>query len=186
MGNQQSIANVNQTQLHYEVTGTGDPVVLIHGLGSDLRVWDAQFPVIAQRYRVLRYDTRGHGKSALPGSEPYAYADDLKALLDYCGMSRAHVVGQSVGGEIAIDYALAYPERVQSLVLVDSTVGGFQWSDDWNASWMPVFAAAGLWSGAWQAATRPGAAPRRRAAGAGWHCLRLRFRHPDRAGPGRR
>jgi pimeloyl-ACP methyl ester carboxylesterase len=139
---QQGLAEVNRTRLHNEVAGTGEPVVLIHGLGSDLRVWDAQFPVFAQHNRVLRYDIRGHGKSALPTSEPYAHADDLKALLDHCDMSRAHVIGQSIGGEIAINFALAYPERVQSLVLVDSTISGFQWSDDWNASWLPVFAAA--------------------------------------------
>jgi 3-oxoadipate enol-lactonase len=140
---QQGLAEVNRTRLHYEVAGTGDSVVCIHGLGSDLRVWDAQFPVFAQHYRVLRYDIRGHGKSTLPTSAPYAHAEDLKALLDHCGISRAHVIGQSMGGEIAINFALAYQERVRSLVLVDSGLGGYQWSDEWNASWMPVFAATG-------------------------------------------
>jgi 3-oxoadipate enol-lactonase len=139
---QQSIANVNQIQLHYEIAGTGDAVVLIHGFGGDLRIWDAQFPVLAQHYRVLRYDIRGHGKSAPPTSEPYAHADDLKALLDHCEISRAHVIGLSMGGEIAINFALAYPERVESLVLVGSSLGGFQWSDEWNASWVPIFTAA--------------------------------------------
>ena len=63
--NQQGLAEVNRTQLHYQIAGTGDSVVLIHGLGADLRIWDAQFPVFAQRYRVLRYDIRGHGKSGI-------------------------------------------------------------------------------------------------------------------------
>jgi 3-oxoadipate enol-lactonase len=142
MDSQRSITDVNRTQLHYEVAGTGDPVVFVHGFGGDLRIWDAQFPVFAQRYRVLRYDIRGHGKSALPTSEPYAHADDLKALLDHCEISRAHVIGLSMGGEIAVNFALAYPERVESLVLVGSSLGGFQWSDEWNASWVPIFTAA--------------------------------------------
>jgi len=139
---QQGVAEVNQTQLHYQVAGTGEPVVFIHGLGSDLRVWDAQFPFFAQHYRAVRYDIRGHGKSALPAREPYAHADDLKALLDFCDISRAHVIGHSMGGEIAINFTLAYPERVQSLVLVDSALGGFQWSGDYAASWRPVIEAA--------------------------------------------
>lgn len=139
---QQGVAEVNQTQLHYQVAGTGEPVVFIHGLGSDLRVWDAQFPFFAQHYRAVRYDIRGHGKSALPAREPYAHADDLKALLDFCDISRAHVIGHSMGGEIAINFTLAYPERVQSLVLVDSALGGFKWSDEYAASWTPVLAAA--------------------------------------------
>lgn len=139
---QKGVAEVNQTQLHYQVAGTGDAVVFIHGLGSDLRVWDAQFPFFAQHYRALRYDIRGHGQSALPAREPYAHADDLKALMDYCGIWRAHLMGHSMGGEIAINFALAYPERVQRLVLIDPALGGFQWSDDYAASWLPIVAAA--------------------------------------------
>lgn len=142
MGIQEGVAEANRTQLHFEVAGTGDAVVFIHGLGSDLRVWDAQFPVFAQQYRALRYDIRGHGQSALPTNEPYAHADDLKALLDYCGIWRAHLIGHSMGGEIAINFALAYPERVQRLVLIDSALGGFQWSDEYAASWLPIVAAA--------------------------------------------
>ena len=142
MDNQRGLAEVNRTRLYYEVEGTGDSVVFIHGFGSDARVWNAQFAVFAQQYRVLRYDIRGHGKSAVPTSEPYTHTDDLKALLDFCGMAHAHVIGQSVGGEIALDFALAYPDSVRSLVLVDATLGGFEWSDEWAASWLPIVSTA--------------------------------------------
>jgi 3-oxoadipate enol-lactonase len=142
MNNQSGLADVNGTQLYYEVAGTGDTVVFIHGLGADRRVWDAQFAVFAEHYRVLRYDVRGHGKSAVPTSERYSHADDLKALLNNFGIVRAHLIGQSMGGEIALNAALNYPECVRSLVLVDSALGGYQWSDEWNASWMPIFTAA--------------------------------------------
>lgn len=122
---QEGVAVVNQTQLHYQVAGTGDAAVFIHGFGSNLRIWDAQFPFFAQRYHALRYDMRGHGKSALPASEPYAHAHDLKMLIDFCGISRVHIIGHSMGGQIAINFALAYPECVQSLVLVDSALSGW-------------------------------------------------------------
>lgn len=139
---QEGVAVVNQTQLHYQVAGTGDAAVFIHGYGSNLRIWDAQFPFFAQHYRALRYDVRGHGQSALPACEPYAHADDIKALMDFCGISRVHIIRHSMGGQIAINFALAYPECVQSLVLVDSAPSGFQWSDGYAASWKPVLEAA--------------------------------------------
>jgi pimeloyl-ACP methyl ester carboxylesterase len=142
MDSQRGLADVIGTRLYHEVAGTGTDVVFVHGLGADLRIWDAQFEVFTEQYHVLRYDVRGHGKSTVPTNEPYAHADDLKALLNFCGMNRAHIIGQSMGGEIALNFALAYPESALSLVLVDSALGGYQWSQEWNASWMPIFTAA--------------------------------------------
>lgn len=67
-------AQVNGTRLYYEVTGAGDPIVLIHGLGVDIRIWEHQVAPLARAHTVIRYDTRGHGRSALPAQEPYSHA----------------------------------------------------------------------------------------------------------------
>jgi pimeloyl-ACP methyl ester carboxylesterase len=136
-----SYADVNGSRLYFEVTGSGDPVVFIHGMGADSRIWDLQVEPFAKSYSVIRYDIRGHGRSALPTEEPYAHADDLKALLDHLGIARAYVVGQSMGGEIAINVALAYPDQITSLVLADPGVEGYAWSAEWEESWAPIASA---------------------------------------------
>jgi pimeloyl-ACP methyl ester carboxylesterase len=135
----QTFADVGGTRLYYETAGSGSPLVFIHGFGSDSRVWEAQFEPFAQQYLAIRYDIRGHGKSALPGGEPYSHTADLKALLDHLNVPQATIIGQSMGGEIAIDFALTYPEKTASLVLVDSTIGGYAWSEEWADSWIPIY-----------------------------------------------
>ena len=135
MEKQNGFTEVNGTRLYYELAGSGHPLVLIHGFTLDTRMWDAQFEMFAQYYRVIRYDVRGFGKSALPTSESYAHADDLKALLEHLGISHAYVLGLSMGGEIAINFALTYPETTRALVPVDSALEGFQASEEWTEEW---------------------------------------------------
>jgi len=112
----------NGTTLHYEVEGPEDaPVVVFsNSIGTTLEMWDAQARVLAPRYRVLRYDTRGHGRSPLAqGSVTIGVlADDLAGLLDALGIGRAHVVGLSLGGMTAQALAAARPDRVHGLVLM--------------------------------------------------------------------
>lgn len=133
MNEQSGFVEVNGTRLYYEIAGRGPPLVLIHGVTLDTRMWDDQFEVFAQQYKVIRYDARGFGKSALPVlGEGYTHADDLKDLLEYLGISQACVIGLSMGGGIAINFTLEYPEITQALVPVDSALGGFQWSKEWN------------------------------------------------------
>jgi 3-oxoadipate enol-lactonase len=134
----QAYAEVNGTCLYYETAGSGTPVVLIHGSGSDLRLWDAQVETSAEQYLVLRYDLRGHGKSAVPGNEPYAHAADLDALLGHLNLPQAHVIGLSLGGEIALNFALAYPEKTMNLVLAGPALEGYQWSKENDDSWVPI------------------------------------------------
>jgi len=138
-------AQVNGTRLYYEMAGAGDPVILLHGFGADSRYWQAQFEALAQQYQVTRYDLRGFGKSDLPETEPYTHADDLKALLDYLGIERAHIIGHSFGGENAINFALAYPEATRSLILVDNDVQGAEGlpasTPEEDAAWATIFAA---------------------------------------------
>jgi 3-oxoadipate enol-lactonase len=128
------VAAVNGTHLYYEQAGSGHPLVLIHGFTLNTQMWEDQFSVFAQHYRVIRYDTRGSGQSAMPAEEPFTEVDDLRALLDTLGVSRAFVLGFSRGGSVAIDFALAYPERTSALVLVDPALGGWHWSEAFSQS----------------------------------------------------
>ncbi|UCE60408.1 MAG: alpha/beta hydrolase [Phycisphaerales bacterium] len=115
---------VGRAKLYYEELGEGHPFVLIHGGGIDLRMWDQQFEVFAQRYRVIRYDVRGHGRSR-SGREEYSDEDDLRSLLKQLGVEKAHVAGLSLGGRIAIDFALQYPEMVSTLIPVAPGLSGY-------------------------------------------------------------
>lgn len=122
-------ADINGARLYYEVAGQGHPLALLHfGLG-DSRFWDDQFPVFAQRYRVLRYDQRGFGRSSMPASE-YSFRDDLAAMLRHFEMPSAYVVGCSMGGGLAIDFTLEHPEMVDALIPVAPGLSGFEWSDE--------------------------------------------------------
>ena len=123
------IAEVNGTSLYYEDVGRGHPVVLVHGHTVDGRMWDDQVEPLASKNRVIRYDARGYGRSAVPVNKDYAHTKDLKALLDDLEVSQAHVIGLSMGGLIAVDFALAYPEVVTSLVAVDAVLGGYRWNE---------------------------------------------------------
>lgn len=113
------VAEVNGTKLYYEVAGSGDPIVFVHGALGDNRHWDVQFEDFAKSYKVVRYDVRGYGKSSPPVvGESYSHHDDLKALLDHLGISKAHVCGLSQGSAIAVDFILTYPEMGKSLISV--------------------------------------------------------------------
>jgi len=119
-------------RLYYEEMGAGAPVAFVHGFALDTRMWDDQFEVFAQRYRVVRYDVRGFGRSSLPGREPYMQVADLHSLLLHLQAPSVHLVGLSMGGGIALDFALTYPEAARSLTLVDAALGGFNWTKDWG------------------------------------------------------
>jgi pimeloyl-ACP methyl ester carboxylesterase len=134
MDHPMQFAEVNGTRLAYQTAGEGVPVVFVHGLCLDMRMWDDQFDVFAEHYRVIRCDVRGFGKSALPTEERYRPADDLHALLEHLGVVKAHVIGLSMGGRIVLHYGLLYPESTLSLVLVDSALDGYEWTEDWDNS----------------------------------------------------
>jgi 3-oxoadipate enol-lactonase len=138
---QRGFQDVNGTRLYYEVAGAGQPVVLLHGFTFDTRMWDDQFAALAKQYRVIRYDARGFGRSALPrAGEPYSQHEDLAALLDRLDARRAHVVGQSMGGRFALDYALQGDDRLRSLTLIDAVIGGYGTAHNWP--WSRTFMSA--------------------------------------------
>jgi 3-oxoadipate enol-lactonase len=122
-------------ELFFECAGEGDTVVLLHGFSLDLRMWTPQFEEFQKAHRVIRYDLRGFGRSTLPLDVSYSHEDDWRALMEHLGAKTAHVVGLSMGGRMALRFALAYPEMVSSLVLADSGLDGFAWSEDWQTRW---------------------------------------------------
>ena len=117
-------AEINYMQFYYEVAGEGHPLTLIHGGLVDRRLWDDQFEVFAQHYRVIRYDLPGYGNSSVP-TEPYLITDDLYKLLRFLNVEKTYVMGLSMGGGIAIDFTLAHPEMVDALIPVAAGVSGF-------------------------------------------------------------
>lgn len=127
-------APVNGAQLYYEMAGDGTPLLLLHAGVADSRMWDEQFTVLAEKYRVIRFDYRGFGQSQMPAGEFCNY-EDVAGLLDFLAAPQAIVVGISFGGLIAIDFTLAYPERVLKLVLAAPSVSGATPSDRIKQFW---------------------------------------------------
>jgi pimeloyl-ACP methyl ester carboxylesterase len=132
-----STGRVKDTQLYYEVTGEGQPLVLVHSGGFDRRLWDEQFTTFADRYKVIRYDVRGHGESP-PPTKPYSDAEDLYSLFRALHIEKAHLVGLSFGGSIVIDFALAHPEMVNTLILVAPDVNGYAFSAEFNQAFIKM------------------------------------------------
>lgn len=122
MNTETGIAEVNETELYYEVAGSGESIVFINGFGTDTRMWNDQFELFSKEYQVVRYDNRGFGKSAVPTTDSYSHATDLKCLLEYLGISTTHVIGLSKGGHIAAEFVLKYPNLVNKLVIADSMI----------------------------------------------------------------
>ena len=138
-------AEVNGTRLYYEVAGTGDPIVLIHGGFGDRRYFDGQFEALARLHRVLRYDIRGFGKSMMPEEGvPYSDFEDLEALMAHLDIDRAHLAGFSLGSTIAVDFCLAFPDRCSSVIAIGPWFYGYD-SPVARAMWQgftPIGAAA--------------------------------------------
>jgi 3-oxoadipate enol-lactonase len=120
--------NVDGGRLYYEEAGEGTPLVMIHGGFLDRRMWDGQFEAFARNYRAIRYDVRAHGLSRAD-SVPFADYEDLRHLMDSLGVNRAIVMGLSLGGQIAIDFAITNPERVRALVLAGPGMSGWNFDD---------------------------------------------------------
>jgi 3-oxoadipate enol-lactonase len=125
MENLTQFVMVQGAPLYYEVFGDGPPLLLIHAGVADSRMWDVQWETLSAEYRLIRFDMRGWGRSTPPDG-PFAHHEDARLLLDHLGIESAHVAGVSFGGRVAIDFALAYPDRVRSLILGAPSVGGLE------------------------------------------------------------
>jgi pimeloyl-ACP methyl ester carboxylesterase len=115
---------INGARIHYEREGGGQPVVFLHAGVADLRMWEPQVAAFAKHFDVIRLDQRGFGESELP-PQPWSPVADLRSLMDQLSVDSAHLIGCSMGGALAIDFALEHPERTSKLVLVGSAIGGF-------------------------------------------------------------
>ncbi len=118
---QTGIAPVNGTELFYEISGDGHPLILIHGGAVDSRAWDDQFAVFAQHYKVVRFDLRGAGKSG-NRDKPFSNSEDLYALLEFLNIEKTYLLGISRGGGFAYDLTLEHPEMVDALILVSANL----------------------------------------------------------------
>lgn len=129
---QTGFAEINGARIYYEVAGEGQPFVMIHaGIASSAQ-WDDQFAYFAKHYKVVRYDMRGYGQS-LPVPDDYQRHEDLRGLMDHLNIDHAIVMGCSMGGGAAMNFALDYPARADALIMVGSGPAGFGY-DDWSPS----------------------------------------------------
>jgi CubicO group peptidase (beta-lactamase class C family)/pimeloyl-ACP methyl ester carboxylesterase len=121
------LINVVNGKLYYEELGKGEPLIFIHGHSFDHTEWAPQFYEFAKKYRVIVYDVRGYGRSSDPQEfSNITHADDLAALMDNLGISKAHIVGLSMGGFIGLDFLVLYQNRLLSVTLASGDV--------WNGS----------------------------------------------------
>jgi pimeloyl-ACP methyl ester carboxylesterase len=119
-------ARIGNAKLYYEVAGTGQPFVMIHAGIADSRQWNNEFTLFAKHFRTIRYDVRGYGKSE-PVDGEFSHMGDLIALLDLLEIrERLVIMGCSMGGGLAMDFALAQPARVKALVMVDAGPSGLR------------------------------------------------------------
>ena len=125
---------MNGVDVAYDDSGEGPPLLLLHAGIADRTMWDDVTPMLAERFRVVAPDLRGYGKTPLPDG-PFVYAADVAALLEGLGIERAHVVGVSLGGHVALDLALAHPGLVDRLVLVGAGIDGWEHEASLVAAW---------------------------------------------------
>jgi len=115
--------DLGDAQLYYEETGQGAPLVLLHGHSFDRRMWNPQLAELARHYRVIRYDMRGYGRSSLPvEGQEFLHADDLHRLLQALHIAKAHLVGLSLGGFVAVDFMALHPEATRSVVSCSGSI----------------------------------------------------------------
>ena len=129
------IVNINGVDLNYEVTGQGEAVVFLHGYTGSTQDWANQVPVLSPKYQVIALDHRGHGKSAAPSrEEEYSvpiFADDVLDILKTLDIKKCCLAGHSLGGFIALQFALEYPDMLAALVLADTSSGLFYRDPDY-------------------------------------------------------
>jgi pimeloyl-ACP methyl ester carboxylesterase len=137
MSTQQTISDflpIKGAKLYYEITGQGFPLVLVHSRWMHSGLWDEQVKAFAPHYRVIGYDVRGFGKSDME-LIPLSDVEDLRQLFDHLDIKQAYLVGLSMGAEIAMNFALAYPERVQALVASGAGLDEYKWDDSFWLEW---------------------------------------------------
>lgn len=128
----------------FYVQQQGDTVatIFIHGFAEDLSTWDRLWSKLGESMPMLRYDLRGFGQSPSHNDESFSHTEDLEHLLTKLGVDRCNLVGISMGGAIALNFALHYPDKVNRLVLISPGMVAWDWSDHWKKLWRPIQEAA--------------------------------------------
>jgi pimeloyl-ACP methyl ester carboxylesterase len=116
--------------------------VLLHGFAADRRSWDQITSVLSRERRIVRYDLRGYGESVESGRVRFRHSRDLLAVLDKLKIAHCDLLGVSMGGSVAVNFALDFPARVRRLVLISPGLVGWEWSDQWRALWTRITDAA--------------------------------------------
>ncbi len=129
-------------QLHAEEQGQGPCAVFVHGFGGDAGSWDRLWPLLRPGRRLLRYDLRDFGRSLAESEEVFTHVGDLAALLWARSIARCDLIGVSMGGGVALSFALDYPEMVRSLILISPQMSGWEWSEPWRVQWAEITALA--------------------------------------------
>ncbi|WP_458352529.1 alpha/beta fold hydrolase [Peribacillus frigoritolerans] len=117
---------VEDLSIHYEIEGNGEPLVLLHGMSNNSQSWKEQIQALKEHYTVIAWDAPGYGKSSDPAEEFRnfkEFARILNGMLDELKLEKIHLLGHSMGAAIAIEYCSLYPNRVNKLILADSTRG---------------------------------------------------------------
>lgn len=124
----QGAATLGPNSINYELSGKGKTLVLIHGGGVDYRMWDRQIDAWENEFQILRYDIRGHGESTFEDNGP-PDVEDLISLSNELGIEKFSLAGLSLGGILATDFTLAYPNKVEKLILLSPGLSGVQEQD---------------------------------------------------------
>lgn len=140
-------ATVGDLEVVYDVQGSGEPVLMINGIGADRSGWALQVPAISREFTVITFDNRDVGETG-PGRDPAFYpirqfADDAAGLLDALGIESAHIVGASMGGCIAQEFAISHPGRTRSTTIICSWPQVDPWLAELWEQWEQIFRALG-------------------------------------------
>jgi pimeloyl-ACP methyl ester carboxylesterase len=127
------VIKINGIDIFYDEAGAGTPILFVHGLGIDSRIFDDQIDFFKNKYRVIRYDLRGHGQSVAPETG-YSYADfagELKGLIEHLELKDFHLAGLSMGGAITARYVLENPGRARSITFIGAHIVGYYKFESW-------------------------------------------------------
>src|SRR5215831_7281496 len=127
---QRGFIPINKGRLYYEKSGTGQPLIFVHGLCLDHRMWQEQIDYFCKSYTCINIDLRGFGMSSVPDSTSYSFHEDIKTLLDSLHITEPVVlIALSMGGKAATNFSLAYPGHTRSLILADVAIDGYSFQD---------------------------------------------------------
>jgi pimeloyl-ACP methyl ester carboxylesterase len=128
--NSQGFIPIEHGKLYYEKSGTGPPLIFLHGICLDHRMWKQQIDYFSKSYTCINVDLRGFGMSSVPDSTPYSFHEDIKTLMDSLHVANPITfIALSMGGKAAINFCLAYPEHTRSLILADVAIDGYNFKD---------------------------------------------------------